>query len=37
VLQLTAAALVWFFAPPGPLSEDTICHERNAQPALDCA
>jgi hypothetical protein len=24
VLQLAAAALVWFFAPPGPLSEDTI-------------
>jgi len=24
VLQLGAAALVWFFAPPGPLSEDTI-------------
>jgi hypothetical protein len=24
VLQLTAAALVWFFAPPGPLSVGTI-------------
>lgn len=24
VLQLTAAALVWFFAPPGPLATGTI-------------
>jgi hypothetical protein len=24
VLQLTAAALVWFFAPPGPLAVGTI-------------
>jgi hypothetical protein len=24
VLQLAAAALVWFFAPPGPLDEGTI-------------